>query len=461
MPAPARRAYHPLLGAALPLGSSQACTSYVPALDSPTTRSQATAASPIAVQSLVMFAPAPYVPTCERPSAQIFAPRREFAKYSAEMAIEDKDTATDLSVAPVVGPDDPRRFTDSGIEVKTLYTSADLPENLDLGQPGEFPYTRGVHAEMYRKRRWTMRQYAGLRVGEGVQRALQVPARARLAPGSRMAFDLPTQLGLDSDDPRSLGEVGRTGVAIDTLDDMRTAFDGIPLDEVSTSMTINAPAAVLLLLYELVAEEQGIESQQAQRHGAERHPQGVHRPRELHLPARALHAADHGPVRLLQGEHPEVEHGQHLRLPLPREGGVRGPGGRVHARERHGLRAGRARRRPAGGRLRAPPGVLLQRPQQRLPGGREVPRGPQHVGARDARALRGQGPEVADAALPHADRRRHADRPAAAQQRRPRRPAGLRRRLRRHAVTAHQRLRRGARAPDPSAPPSSRSGPSR
>ena len=78
-----------------------------------------------------------------------------------------------------------------------------------------------------------------------------------------MAFDLPTQLGLDSDDPRSLGEVGRTGVAIDTLDDMRTAFDGIPLDEVSISMTINAPAAVLLLLYELVAEEQGVESQQA------------------------------------------------------------------------------------------------------------------------------------------------------------------------------------------------------
>ena len=124
-----------------------------------------------------------------------------------------------------------------------------------------------------------------------------------------MAFDLPTQLGLDSDDPRSLGEVGRTGVAIDTLDDMRTAFDGIPLDEVSVSMTINAPAAVLLLLYELVAEEQGVESKAAQGDRPERHPQGVHRPRELHLPARAEHAADDGPVRLLQGEHPEVEHG--------------------------------------------------------------------------------------------------------------------------------------------------------
>src|SRR5215218_4155874 len=173
------------------------------------------------------------------------------------MAIEDKDSATDLSVAPVVGPDDPRRVTDSGIEVKTLYTSADLPEELDLGRPGEFPYTRGVHAEMYRKRRWTMRQYAGYASAkESNERYKYLLEHG--STGLSMAFDLPTQLGLDSDDPRSLGEVGRTGVAIDTLDDMRTAFDGSPLDEVSTSMTINAPAAVLLLLYELVGEEQGV-----------------------------------------------------------------------------------------------------------------------------------------------------------------------------------------------------------
>jgi methylmalonyl-CoA mutase N-terminal domain/subunit len=175
------------------------------------------------------------------------------------MAIEDKDTATDLSVAPVVGPEDPRRFTDSGIEVKTLYTSEDLPEELDLGRPGEFPYTRGVHADMYRKRKWTMRQYAGYASAkESNERYKYLLAHG--STGLSMAFDLPTQLGLDSDDPRSLGEVGRTGVAIDTLDDMRTAFDGIPLAEVSTSMTINAPAAVLLLLYELVAEEQGVGS---------------------------------------------------------------------------------------------------------------------------------------------------------------------------------------------------------
>jgi methylmalonyl-CoA mutase N-terminal domain/subunit len=176
------------------------------------------------------------------------------------MAIDDKDTA-DLSVAPVVGPDDPRRFTDSGIEIKPLYTEQDLPEDLDLGEPGEFPFTRGIHGEMHRKRLWTMRQYAGYASArESNERYKYLLAHG--STGLSMAFDLPTQLGLDSDDPRCLGEVGRTGVAIDTIDDMRTAFDGIPLDEVSTSMTINAPASVLLLLYELVAEEQGVASEQ-------------------------------------------------------------------------------------------------------------------------------------------------------------------------------------------------------
>ncbi|HET8759186.1 MAG TPA: methylmalonyl-CoA mutase family protein [Solirubrobacteraceae bacterium] len=174
------------------------------------------------------------------------------------MAIDDKD-ATDLSVAPVVGPDDPRRFTDSGIEIETVYGPDDLPGDLDLGAPGEFPFTRGIHPGMYRKRPWTIRQYAGYATAkESNERYKYLLAHG--GTGLSMAFDLPTQLGLDSDDPRCLGEVGRTGVAIDSIDDMRTAFDGIPLDEVSTSMTINAPAAVLLLLYELVAAEQGVPS---------------------------------------------------------------------------------------------------------------------------------------------------------------------------------------------------------
>src|SRR5579875_1590562 len=153
------------------------------------------------------------------------------------------------TIAPVVGPDDPRRFTDSGIEIATVYDERDLPPNLPerLGRPGEYPFTRGIHPDMYRSRLWTMRQYAGY----ATARESNERYRYLLAHGSTglsMAFDLPTQLGLDSDDPRCLGEVGRTGVAIDTIDDMRTAFAGIPLDQVSTSMTINAPASVLLLL---------------------------------------------------------------------------------------------------------------------------------------------------------------------------------------------------------------------
>jgi methylmalonyl-CoA mutase N-terminal domain/subunit len=170
------------------------------------------------------------------------------------------DTHERLTVAPIVGPEDPRHFTDSGIEIAPLYTEGDLPEELDLGEPGAFPYTRGVHREMYRKQAWTMRQYAGY----ASAKESNVRYRYLLSKGSTglsMAFDLPTQLGLDSDDERCLGEVGRTGVAIDTIDDMRTAFDGIPLDEVSTSMTINAPAACLLLLYELVGDEQGVPSE--------------------------------------------------------------------------------------------------------------------------------------------------------------------------------------------------------
>jgi methylmalonyl-CoA mutase, N-terminal domain len=173
------------------------------------------------------------------------------------------DNEDDPSVAPIVGPDDPRRFTDSGIEVKPLYTADDVPEGLDerLGQPGEFPFTRGVHRDMYRKRLWTMRQYAGYASAKESNERYHYLLKTG-GTGLSMAFDLPTQLGLDSDDPRCLGEVGRTGVAIDSIEDMRIAFDGIPLDRISTSMTINAPAACLLLLYDIVAEEQGVPSEQ-------------------------------------------------------------------------------------------------------------------------------------------------------------------------------------------------------
>ncbi|HET9723416.1 MAG TPA: methylmalonyl-CoA mutase family protein [Actinomycetota bacterium] len=153
-----------------------------------------------------------------------------------------------------------RRATDSGIELRPLYGPEDLREldpARDLGGPGEPPFTRGVHPSMYRGRPWTMRQYAGMGT------AGQTNARFRYLlehgqTGLSVAFDLPTQMGYDSDHPRAEGEVGRTGVAIDSIDDMRRLFEDIPLDRVSTSMTINATAPILLLLYELVAEEQGV-----------------------------------------------------------------------------------------------------------------------------------------------------------------------------------------------------------
>jgi methylmalonyl-CoA mutase N-terminal domain/subunit len=149
-----------------------------------------------------------------------------------------------------------RRETDSGIEIKPVYTDEDVAE-LELELPGEFPFTRGPYKDMYRGRPWTIRQYAGFASAEETNARFRY-LREHGQTGLSVAFDLPTQLGYDSDDPRAVGEVGRTGVAIDSLADMKLLFDQIPLGEVSTSMTINAPAALLLLLYELVAEEQGV-----------------------------------------------------------------------------------------------------------------------------------------------------------------------------------------------------------
>jgi methylmalonyl-CoA mutase, N-terminal domain len=155
-----------------------------------------------------------------------------------------------------MAPEEDRRETDSGIEVKPVYTEEDVA-GLSLEAPGEFPFTRGPYKDMYRGRPWTIRQYAGFASAEETNARFRYLLE-RGQTGLSVAFDLPTQLGLDSDDPRAAGEVGRAGVAIDSLADMEILFDAIPLGEVSTSMTINAPAALLLLLYELVAEKQGV-----------------------------------------------------------------------------------------------------------------------------------------------------------------------------------------------------------
>ena len=130
-------------------------------------------------------------------------------------------------------------------------------DEIDLGRPGTFPFTRGIQPTMYRGRPWTMRQYAGFATAAESNRRYQY-LLSKGVTGLSVAFDLPTQIGYDSDHPLAAGEVGRVGVAIDSIEDMATLFDGIPLDKVSTSMTINAPASLLLLLYELVAEKQGV-----------------------------------------------------------------------------------------------------------------------------------------------------------------------------------------------------------
>jgi methylmalonyl-CoA mutase N-terminal domain/subunit len=153
---------------------------------------------------------------------------------------------------------DDRYATDSGIELRSVYEAdpAFDPER-QLGEPGAFPYTRGPYPTMYRRRLWTMRQYAGMGTADDTNRRFRYLLEHGQT-GLSTAFDLPTQMGLDSDHPRAEGEVGKTGVAIDSIDDMRRLFAEIPLDQVSTSMTINATAPILLLLYELVAEEQGV-----------------------------------------------------------------------------------------------------------------------------------------------------------------------------------------------------------
>src|SRR5712691_9058002 len=145
--------------------------------------------------------------------------------------------------------------TDSGIELDPFYRPNAMEIN-EIGLPGEFPYTRGIQSTMYRGRLWTMRQYAGFgSAAETNQRFKYLLAQGQT--GLSVAFDLPTQLGLDSNHSLAAGEVGKVGVAIDTLHDMETVFDGIPLDRVSTSMTINATAAILLAMYIAVAKKQG------------------------------------------------------------------------------------------------------------------------------------------------------------------------------------------------------------
>src|SRR4029079_17193690 len=167
--------------------------------------------------------------------------------------------ATARAPEPDSAPEpEPERSTISGIPYLPVYSPATSPVDYDrLGDPGAYPFTRGVSESMYRGRPWTMRQFAGFGTAEETNERFHY-LLAHGQTGLSTAFDMPTLMGYDSDHPRSLGEVGREGVAVDTLADMEELFHGIPLDRVTTSMTVNAPAAVVLAQYVCVAERQGI-----------------------------------------------------------------------------------------------------------------------------------------------------------------------------------------------------------
>ena len=217
-------------------------------------------------------------------------------------------------------------------------------------------------------------------------------------------------------------------------------------------MTINAPAALLLLLYELVAEQPGRPGRGAPRHGPERHPQGVHRPRKLHLPAAALDADHDRSLRVLPRADAALEHDLDLRLPHSRGRLDRGAGARVYPCERNRVLPGRRRSGPLARRVRRSALLLLQRAQPLLPGGGEVPCGQASVGADHARPLRRDQPARAGAPLSCADRRVDAHRPAAREQRRPGRGASALGGLRRRAVDPHELLTTRPSRSRPSAP---------
>ncbi len=238
--------------------------------------------------------------------------------------------------------------TVSELPVKRAYWPWDV-ENFDmeteLGLPGSYPFTRGVQPNMYRGRLWTMRQYAGFGSAEETNKRFKYLIEQGQT-GLSIAFDLPTQIGYDSDHELAAGEVGKVGVAIDSIDDMRVLFDGIDLVAVSTSMTINSPAAVLLAMYIAVAEEQGGDVSKLRGTIQKRYPQGISGSRHIHISAGAVHENNYRHLRLLQREPPSMEYNQYQRIPYTRSRLHRSPGSGVHLGQRDRLCAGRHRCRP-------------------------------------------------------------------------------------------------------------------
>ena len=254
--------------------------------------------------------------------------------------------------------------------------------------PGCFPYTRGIQPTMYRGRLWTMRQYAGFGSAAESNRRYHYLLGQGVS-GLSVAFDLPTQMGYDSDHPLAEGEVGRVGVAIDSLADMEELFAGIPLGKVSTSMTINSTAIILLALYIAVGRKQGDRPTGVLSGTIQNDILKEYVARGTYIyPPRAVAPDRDRHLRLLRSGPAELEHDLDQRVPHPRSGLDGGAGSGVHLRQRHRLRPGGDRRRAGRQPARAAAVLLLQRAQRFPRRGREVPRRAAVVGAHHAGPLR-------------------------------------------------------------------------
>ena len=373
---------------------------------------------------------------------RLAAQERELARLRAEVAAWRAAAAG----APRRGPTATSPRSPAARSSRCTPRSTSRPTSAPPpGFPGEFPFTRGIHPTMYRGRLWTMRQFAGFGTAEDTNERYKFLLE-RGQTGLSVAFDFPTLMGYDSDHPRSEGEVGKCGVAISSLADMETLFDGIPLDQVSTSMTINGPAAMLFCFYVAAAERQGVPIAQLQgtiQNDILKEYMAQHAwifPAE---PALKIivdlfeWAAEHTPkwnTISISGYHIReagATAAQELAFTLAN--------GFCYVE--HGLARGLDVDAFAPAAL-----VLLGRPQRLLRGDRQAPRRAADLGPAHARALRRAGPaELADA-VPLPDGRRHAHRAAAAQQRGPGGLPGAGRGARRHPVAPHQRARRDARA---------------
>ena len=340
----------------------------------------------------------------------------------------------------------PAFTTSSEIEVQPLYTAEDLRDwdpAEQLGYPGEYPYTRGIQPTMYRGRLWTMRQYAGYATAEESNKRYRYLLEHGTT-GLSVAFDLPTQMGYDADHPLAEGEVGKVGVSISSVEDMRTLFDGIPLEKITTSMTINATAAILLALYIAVAREQGADVRKLS--GTVQNDilkEYIARGTYIYPPTPSMRIIT-DLFRYCAAEVPRWNtisiSGYHIReagCTAAQEIGFTLANGIAYVRA--ALDAGLDVDAFARAAV-----LLLQWPQQLLRGGRQVPRGAAHVGEDHARALRRERRALAAAALPHADGRLYPDGSTARQQHRAHGLPGDGGGARRHAIAAHQQQGRGA-----------------